>query len=664
MAQQDNLSWQTLVESAKQLQLTGKTGKAAAQLEAAWKLKPKKTKLIYQAGDLYQMAKDYHKAAECFQHVLDDHKQFPKVRFQYAQALKQNGQYDEALPQFLLYLNNYDGKDHEAESQKVQQEIAGVDFAIQNLDKKNKDVDLIHLDEHINTPANEFAPIPFSDDILYFSATHDGKTSVFHSEQVAGIWTSPEMPTGIEMPLQLQFGNGSFSPGAARFYFTGCKNVESKDEKTLNCQIYMMKRQELGWSKPLRLRDYINLQGAITTHPFVMQKGKKEILFFSSDRKGGYGGMDIWYSIRDIAADDIDFDAPKNLGSMINTSGDEVTPYFDGDEETLYFSSNGRATMGGLDIFKSKGAAGSWATPENLGVPYNSGADDLYYIKNQSKTGGYFVSNRNFGMEKISSRDEDIFGFTFVKPQDLIVKGIIQDKIAKSAINDATVSLYEIKAKDDQRLLTSMNASQGNYQFTLLPDKRYHLEVEKDGYQIGFFEFNMKDSAKNVTHAFYLEKYVQLASIKTAIPKESDPAFTPAKKSNESLTKTTVLKAKADAKALKRTDELTLSTNKIKDKEKLPTLLDSKKLATPQMTVFKVQLLAYKKLDLSYQKRLQRIEDLGDFDVEDIDSTGLKRMLIGDFDDFEEAVIAMKKIRATSFKDAFIVKYVSGTRVK
>ena len=82
------------------------------------------------------------------------------------------------------------------------------------------------------------------------------------------------------------------------------------------------------------------------------------------------------------------------------------------------------------------------------------------------------------------------------------------------------------------------------------------------------------------------------------------------------------------------------------------------------MTVYKVQLVAYKNLDLPYQKRLQRIEDLGDFDVEDVDSMGLKRMLIGDFDDFEKAVIAMKKIRVTSFKDAFIVKYVNGTRVK
>jgi hypothetical protein len=122
------------------------------------------------------------------------------------------------------------------------------------------------------------------------------------------------------------------------------------------------------WTAPERLPDYINEQNVSTTQPNVVVDGNTEILYFASNRSGGMGGMDIWYTTRETNSNANDFTLPINAGSRINTKADEITPFYDKIEGNLYFASNGGISIGGMDIFKVKGAKSQWQAAENVGT--------------------------------------------------------------------------------------------------------------------------------------------------------------------------------------------------------------------------------------------------------------------------------------------------------
>ena len=511
-------NYKQLVRLAERMIKDGYFTEAAAQLEAAYQLKPQKTDLAYQSALLYLNSREYRKAVTLFRPIAND-KKFPDIHLEFAQALQRSGEWDEAVPEFLLYLNSYKGKDSAHVSEKVEDYISGCSLGIRQSDSSKISPILVeHLNENINTTENDIAPVPFGDDVLYFTTRWHDAAKILRTRQIGDEWTPSEKLTSLPIPASTQIGNGAFSPDGNRFYCTMCQETGKKKQKS--CGIYFLKRKNDGWAAPEKLSERINQgnsdEGDMTTQPFVMYKGNNEILFFSSNRKGGYGGMDIWMTSRSRTNENSVFESPFNLGPIINTEGDEVTPFYDDEEQTLYFASNGRATLGGLDIFKSQGSGQRWTSPANVGTPYNSGADDWYFVKNKSKTGGFFVSNRAFGMEKISSHDDDIFKFTINDRPELLVSGRVFDKNNKMLLENVRLSLYEQKANTDinLRLLSSVICAEGSYQFAILPQKTYILEVEKDGFRIGNALFSTKDSVKNGTRDFYLERYTAFVSDK------------------------------------------------------------------------------------------------------------------------------------------------------
>ena len=334
---------------------------------------------------------------------IKDNPDFPSGRLLYAQSLQQSEQFDAAIPEYLIYLNSYTQPDREQVVENIEEKIRGCTLAIQQGDstQRTDKVRISHLNEGVNSADQDIAPLPYGDDVLYFTVQAKQRIRLNRTQWINEDWAFAQPVTSLPIPPQASFGNGSFSPDGSRFYYTQCANGVLK---TSECGIYVLERTDLGWSAPQALPATINLPNTLNTHPFVWYQGSYEYLFFTSDRKGGKGGTDIWYTKRDRQPN-TPFDAPTNAGDLINTAGDELTPFYDAESRSLYFASNGRATFGGLDIFKSKGSEQQWTTPENLGFPYNSGADDWYYVENRSKTGGFFVSNRLFGMEKIASTD-------------------------------------------------------------------------------------------------------------------------------------------------------------------------------------------------------------------------------------------------------------------
>ena len=165
-------------------------------------------------------------------------------------------------------------------------------------------------------------------------------------------------------------------------------------------QIYQSVKTDGKWSRPVLLPG-INMAGYSSSHAVLGHGGN--VLYFISDRPGGFGQADIWYSEKQT---DGTWAAPVNCGDKINTIAAEAFPTVN-EEGILYFSSKGFPGLGGYDIYRAKGEKAAWETPENMKAPFNSGADDIGLILKHNGYEGYMASNKPGGMGS-----DDIYAFT------------------------------------------------------------------------------------------------------------------------------------------------------------------------------------------------------------------------------------------------------------
>ncbi len=178
-------------------------------------------------------------------------------------------------------------------------------------------------------------------------------------------------------------GSGSFTGDGNAFYFSSCKTEDGS-----GCQVLVSYLVDNVWSSPEPLNDYINEPGSENKQPFVTHGG--DTLFFSSNRPGGLGGSDIWMSLKGLEAES--WTPAINMGGVINTPEEEITPYYSSANNSLLFASDGHVGYGGYDIYLAKGV--SFFEPEiyNLGFPFNSAIDDTYFTICDSI--GFLASNR------------------------------------------------------------------------------------------------------------------------------------------------------------------------------------------------------------------------------------------------------------------------------
>ncbi len=200
--------------------------------------------------------------------------------------------------------------------------------------------------------------------------------------------------------------------------------------------------------------------------PSLSKDGKK--LYFVSNRKSSYGGMDIFVV---TINDDGTYGEPTNLGDKINTRGDEVTPFIT-EDNILYYSSNGRSdTMGNLDVYASEVLDNTVSESFHLDSPINSINDDFAYIINKKKDAGYFSSNRLQGQD-----NNDIYSFILEepKPEKCVqeIAGIVRDKDTQEILNDAAMTLFDDKGNQIKQIITDKN---GAYKFVLDCNKTYTL---------------------------------------------------------------------------------------------------------------------------------------------------------------------------------------------
>ncbi len=434
--------------------------------------------------------RDYKRAERWYKRIVekDTSLLYPDFWYEYGRLLKKNTKYAEAQAVFSKLLASGRAPEKEA---LVQNEMIGIDLA-QTM-KMPPDILIESVGNKVNTRNSEASPAVDEDgDLHYVTFDNDEiiKVSSKSDDYHAKIFKSSKDDKGryrkskaitdkINRP---GFHNShvSFALDGERMYYT--RAIVTGGEVTVS-DIYYSEKQGGSWGAPQRAS---SLNGQfICKHPSVGKIFDSEVLFFSSNRPGTLGGLDLFYAPIER---DGSFGQPVHLGERVNTPADEITPNFaDG---YLYFSSDGHPSLGGFDIFRSEWDGSKLLEPENMGKAYNTSVDDLFFTPGDDDS-GFLVSNRD-GTRSVKSKTccDDIF--TFAK-KDIIVKllaTVYEGKEGKKELPGATVKMYQKIAEDLGFPDVQKNEEGSEFEFSVDIDRAYKVVAELDGYYPDSAEFN------------------------------------------------------------------------------------------------------------------------------------------------------------------------------
>ncbi len=387
--------------------------------------------LAYKYAESCRLFNDYIQAEKWYSKVHESAKNsdYPLALFWMGWMQKSNAKYTDARNSFFLYSEKH-SKDNDFYSRKAKHEIESCEFA-KKFVKDTVAVLIEHLGENINTPYSEFAAFQLGDTALVFSTLRPYMSEenefllpnvylskVFISKNsIAGWALAKEWKSKIN-GKETNNANTAFTKEHKKIYFSRCSPSKYAE---IECSIYMIEFLNGKWQNPVKLNDKINPSGYSSTQPTISKIDSLgiEVLYFTSNRPGGFGKNDIWYSmIKNGKLGD-----PVNLGSFINTEGDEIAPFYDNKTNALFFSSDWHKGLGGYDVFKSEGALNEWTFPENIGFPLNTSYNDIYFTVNENDSDGYFTSNRP-GSYYIKGETccNDIYSYEWQKKKNIIVK--------------------------------------------------------------------------------------------------------------------------------------------------------------------------------------------------------------------------------------------------
>ncbi len=475
------------------------------------KREPKDISYSLKLANLYFESKNYGKAKYLYNKIYkSDTKRYINALFYYAEILKTEQKYDSAYQCFLEFRNTIaDQKKRSLFSYLVNIEIESCEFALNNPLAYN-DLVLSHLNNSINKVNLESAPLIFNDSTIIYSSLSIDSIPIISSNEETNIPVNKFYTAKLQNNIwQGEFvapepfynfdnkntSNGVFSLDKQRFYFTkASRNWKNEIVGTL----YVSHKRKGIWQKPFKLDQRINLKKYTSTQPAIgiCYDKNYEVIYFISNRPNGWGKLDIWYTVFDKYLGT--YKEPVNAGGYINTPGDEITPFYDNQNQTLYFSSNGLAGYGGYDIFKSKGWLVNWSPAENAGLPLNSSFDDIYYCKFTDDEKGFIVSNRDGALSlKNPNCCFDIFEFSKSANQILTNNQLFTDKnvfINKSQSVDSSSIVSVIKHSIDSRIV-KIELERSVKESGNMADTLHFEKSNNESFVFGniYFEFNKSE---------------------------------------------------------------------------------------------------------------------------------------------------------------------------
>lgn len=469
--------------------------------------------LWYRYAQSAQRFTAYKTAERIYQRVLFSpwRDSFPNINFELAEAKQSLGDYEGAAVLYQYFLDKQPNAPADMRA-KAAWGVTNSNWAAE-AGKNKRETVISHYPGDINSPYSDFG-LTKRGDTTYFSSMrvefkNDTLIPVRRFNKIfRKIGEEPSRmmeDKEINVPNR-HAANLAFTPSGKRVYFSLCDFVDNTE---LRCELYACDIAPNGrWSEPVK--QSVNVQGYTVNHPHVARDPRtgQEYLYFASDCPGTVGGLDLW---RCTLAADGTLGAPENLAD-VNTRGDDVTPFFYEPTQTLYFSSNGRLTFGGYDIYRSGWTGDEWLRPENMGLPVNSSYNDLYYSILPVEELAYFASNRPDSAAVFWDETKEACCFDiYTVDAGLRIRllALTYDKTDNSELSGATVELYEI-TPDGQLLLASRyNPDSNDFRFDLEPAKRYFIKATRPGYSTATATLDLTDpllaNKTEIEQRLYLE---------------------------------------------------------------------------------------------------------------------------------------------------------------
>ncbi len=394
------------------------------------------------------------------------------IKFYYAYSLKANGKYKEAEAAFDDYMKTAKSLRLRALAKKEIENLPEIDKIA-----KQKTFYEIQNVQAINTTASEFSPVIQGDNLIF---TASRKESIYKANGLGlvGLYKSKlSDPTSMEKPelfsdkvydATVNEGTPTFSKdGKLMIFARGNQGGRTRGRKDMD--LYISYFRDNQWTTPEMMT--INDAEAWDAQPTLSTDGKT--LYFASNRSGGSGGVDLWRSTADASGR---FGKPTNMGTKINTPGNDMFPYVS-DDGKLYFSSDGHPGLGRLDMFMAIRKAGE-ITIYNMGVPMNSNADDFALIF-KTPTTGYFSSDREGG-----KGDDDIYFFEDKNPGYKIVNYFLAGTtVTKGPTGEQVLGNTKIQFMEGDKMIGETTTKEdGSFKYPVQEGKNYTIVAAKPDY--------------------------------------------------------------------------------------------------------------------------------------------------------------------------------------
>lgn len=399
-------------------------------------------------------------------------KQDAETYYRYAQMLKAEGKYEESNAQMQKFAALVPNDQRAVAFKQDPNYLPKLKSQTKLFDEKSLD---------INSDQSDFGAVLTNDNTLYFASARNKsrKTYGWNEEPFLDLYKSTynangtfsEPVTVSEINTKFHDGPASISSDGNTMYFASESFKEGdfekdKSKKLKFGQVYLFKATKEGdkWGNvkalPFTSKEYS------TSNPSISKDGKT--LYFSSNMPGSVGGNDIWK----VAVNaDGSFGTPENLGTKVNTEGNESFPFIT-DENKLYFASDGRKGFGALDVFAIDLSKNSDAV--NVGAPVNTAKDDFAFSFNTTKNIGFFSSNR--------TGNDNIYLATPVCGVEVLT--LVRDAKTGAILSDARVAILDDKKNVIETRTTSTD---GKVTYSVDCNRAYTLQVAKDGYESNVF---------------------------------------------------------------------------------------------------------------------------------------------------------------------------------
>lgn len=459
---------------------------------------------FYEAGICYQKSQDPNeqiKAIPLFEEAVKNAKGLPlSLHFDLAQLYMKDEQLDKAIERL---------KQYKALTKTDKKAQADADKALENchnavaLMSVPRDFKVHAFPGTVNSKYTEYNPVVSADEsVMAFTALrpNTGKTrtadkfieEIYISYNQSGAWTEPKV---VPVASNYNVGTAGISAdGQQMIIFMGGIDDEGS--------LFQINKTGDAWSKPGILANTINSKYLESTAS-ITPDGK--VIYFASNRQGGFGGLDIWKIEQKGAGA---WSAPVNLGPEVNSKDNEDAPFIHPDQKTLFFTSDGHNTMGGRDIFQTKLVGGKWTKPENMGYPVNTTANDNYFTLIADGKRAYFSSDRKGGQGA-----QDIYFLDMAANAASIPLTMIKGKILDAETGKPMpTKMYVIDKATNENLEFVYNPDPvtGNYLIILPPAKNYDIVIESEG----FLPYTLNVNVPNQNYFYELYQQISLKTIK------------------------------------------------------------------------------------------------------------------------------------------------------